>query len=111
MFDMPGGSSSQAPPDLVGFIGRIGSRITRPVLPGAATITILGTNDTIRIPLDNMHCKNVVFSECELVYSGAPLILDNVVFQKCRLQFGDNIPCQLLAVSLLGEGASDLSIA
>jgi hypothetical protein len=107
----PPGPVNLAPPDMVAFVGPIGSKVTSPTLPGAGIISILGEGQRILTPLDNLHCKHVIFSECILTYSGAALKLENVAFYKCQLRFGNNVTCQKLAAELLGGPSVTLSVA
>lgn len=99
------------PPDMVAFACPIGSALEKPRLPGLGLMRLMvAEGGTLAMNLDNLHCKNMTFTDCSLTYSGGRLILENVGFYNCKLQFSENLPCQLLAERILLDTALNLSI-
>jgi hypothetical protein len=89
------------PPDMVADLGPISSRNTDPSRPGTGYIFVAGSDQHITIPLDGMTGKNVIFSNCKLIYTGKAIELENTSFYHCNLDFSENITCQRLAEVLL----------
>jgi hypothetical protein len=103
-FDVPvNGPYSYAPPELVAFIGPIGSPVTHPKSSGAAYIQIDGVAQDFRMPLDGQSYRNVLFLNCRLLYQGGSLQLDTCAFAGCDLDFADSFRCQKLAEVLLAN--------
>ena len=42
-----------------------------------------GEKPHISVPIDGLHCRNVVFRFCNIIYKGGPIILENVAFENC----------------------------
>lgn len=91
------------PAELVAFFAPIGSRAASPREDGAAIIQVSGTEHHISIHLDGSHCKNVVFKNCTLIYTGEPIKLENTGFYNSRFEFSANLTCQRLAQEILAN--------
>jgi hypothetical protein len=89
------------PPQLVAFFAPIGSRAASPTERGAAIISVSGAEHHISIHLDGSHCKNVVFRNCVLIYTGKPIKLENTGFYNSKFEFSANLTCQRLAQEIL----------
>jgi hypothetical protein len=107
-FEVDPKSGSLVPPDMVAFAEPIGSRPTVPVSRGAGLIRINGSGVTIS--LDGLYCKNVIFVDCTIVFSGKALILQNSGFYNSKFQFSENITCQLLAEAILTNPSLTLTL-
>jgi hypothetical protein len=94
---------SLVPPDMVAFAAPIGSGLSRPTRKAAGFIQIDGADGHISIPIDGFHCKNVIFSDCTLKYSGGPIKLENTGFVNSRFAFSENLKCQQLAEQILSS--------
>jgi len=98
------------PPDMVAFAVPIG-KDHLPTLPGVGYVRIKGDEARIDIHLDRLHCKNVIFSDCNLIYSGGAIQLENTGFYNCTVRFAPSLNCQLLAEHILADPSVTLSIA
>jgi multisubunit Na+/H+ antiporter MnhC subunit len=103
----PAGEASQTtgslvPPEMVAFMGPIGSR-SAPTSSGAAYIRIGFKQGHPTVPLDGLQCKNIMFSGCTVIYSGGPVKLENTGFANCSFVFAKNLTCQKLAALVLSN--------
>jgi hypothetical protein len=55
--------------------------------------------------LDGAYVRNVVFTGSEIHYSGAPVILENVIFVNCIFVFDNDDPARKLAQALLASAS------
>jgi hypothetical protein len=97
------------PPDMAAFAIPIGHG--QPTLPGVGYVRIKGDKGMVTIHLDGLHCKNAIFTDCSLAYSGGPVQLDNTGFYNCSFNFAPALKCQLLAERILAEPSVTLSIS
>jgi hypothetical protein len=100
---------SLVPPDMVAFVGPIGSKVSSPTSSGAAYIRIGFKQGHITVPLDGLQCKNIMFSGCTVGYSGGPVKLENTGFANCSFVFAKNLTCQKLAALVLSNPAVTFS--
>ena len=94
---------SLVPPDMVAFVGPIGSKVSSPTSSGAAYIRIGFKQGHITVPLDGLQSKNIMFSGCTVIYSGGPVELENTGFANCSFVFAKNLACQKLAALVLSN--------
>jgi hypothetical protein len=99
---------SLVPPDMLAFFAPIGSPLTSPRAFGASLIRINGPH--VKIPLDGLHCKNVILHGCTLVYTGKPLKLENCGFSNSTFQFSENLTCQYLAEAILDDPSVTITL-
>ena len=97
------------PPDMAAFAIPIGQGL--PTLPGVGYVRIKGDNAKVTIHLDGLHCRNAIFTDCSLAYSGGAIQLENAGFYNCSFKFAPALKCQLLAESILADPSVTLSIS
>jgi hypothetical protein len=58
--------------------------------------------ENIRVVLDGLTCRNVIFRHCSIAYHGGPFRLENSQFNNCSFEIPRTRPGQNLALALLG---------
>lgn len=105
------GPDDWVPPDMVAFACPIDSPMASPKSPGLGFIRLKSGEARLSMKLDGVHCKNVIFTDCDLVYHGAALILENTAFYDCKFEFkAHSLNCQHLAENLLSDSSLTLSL-